>query len=64
MLESIFIKVVSLPAFNFIKKRVQQRCFSCEYFEIFKNSFFDGTPLVAASAQREYLNVQLVGRQR
>ena len=47
MLESLFHKVAGLQARNFIKKRLQQ-VFYCEYCEIFKNSFFDRTPPVAA----------------
>ena len=37
------LKIFSVPGFqdsNFIKKRVQHRCFSCEYYEIFKNTYF------------------------
>ena len=36
--------------FNFIKKRLQHRVYTCEYFDVFKNSRFHRTPLVAASA--------------
>ena len=34
---------------NFIKKETLTQVFSCEFFEISKNSFFYRTPLVAAS---------------
>ena len=34
---------------NFIKKETLAQVFSCEFCEIFKNTFFDRTPLVAAS---------------
>ena len=37
-------------ACNFIKRRLQHRCFPVKFsFEIFKNTFFDRTPAVAAS---------------
>ena len=39
MLEPLFNKVAGLKAYNFIKKSPQPKC-SCEYCEIFKNSFF------------------------
>ena len=34
---------------NFIKKETLAQMFSCEFYEIFKNTFFYRTPLVAAS---------------
>ena len=34
---------------NFIKKETLAQVFSYEFFEIFKNIFCSGTPLVAAS---------------
>ena len=37
-------------ACNFIKKETLAQVFSCEFCEIFKKSYFYGTPLVAASA--------------
>ena len=40
LLESLLNKVADFQACNFIKKRLQCRCFSCEYCENFKNSFF------------------------
>ena len=33
---------------NFIKKETLAQMFSCEFCEIFKNTFFKRTPLVAA----------------
>ena len=46
---SLFNKGTGLQVYNFIKKRLQHRCFLVsEYFEIFKNSFFYGTPPVVA----------------
>ena len=38
-----------LKASNFIKKVIPTPMFSCEYFEIFKNSFLYKTPPVAAT---------------
>ena len=35
-------------ACNFIKKETLAQVFSCEFFEISKNTFFHRTPLVAA----------------
>ena len=36
-------------ACNFIKKETLAQVFSCEFCEIFKNTYFYRTPLVAAS---------------
>ena len=48
--ESLFNKVISLKACNFIKKkRTLTQMFSCEYHKVFQNSFSYETPLVAAS---------------
>ena len=46
VLESLFDK--GLHACNFIKKRIQQ-LFSCEYCEIFKNTYFEKHLRTAAS---------------
>ena len=46
MPKSFFNKI----SINFIKKETQARVFSCEFCEIFKNTSFHRTPLVAASA--------------
>ena len=35
---------------KFIKKRLQDNCFSVKFSKLFKNNFFHRTPLVAASA--------------
>ena len=49
-----FNKVAGLScrpkACNFIKKETLAEVFSCEFYEISKNTFFYRTPLVAASA--------------
>ena len=39
-LQSLFNKVASLMAFNFIKNETPTKVFSCEYCKIFTNSFF------------------------
>ena len=49
MLESLFNKVTGLMACNFIKKETPTQVFSCEYHKMIENSFFYGTPPVAAS---------------
>ena len=38
-----------LRACNFIKKETLAQVFSCEFCEIYKNTFYYRTPLVAAS---------------
>ena len=47
MLESLFNKVAGLQPSNFIKERLQ--VFSCEYCEIFKNTYFEKHLRTAAS---------------
>ena len=51
MLESLLNKVAGLIGCSFIEKKLelQYRCFTVEYHEMFKNSFFYRTPLVAGS---------------
>ena len=44
-----FNKVADLRLATLLKKRLWHRCFYCEFCEISKNTFFDKTPLVAAS---------------
>ena len=44
--ESLFDKVAGL---QFFQKETPTQVFSCEYCEIFKDSFFNRTPLIAAS---------------
>ena len=41
-------------ACNFIKKEDLAQVFSCEFYEISKNTFFYRTPLAAASVQSFY----------
>ena len=45
----VFWKKGALRACNFIKKETLAQVFSCEFCEIFKNTFSHRTPLVAAS---------------
>ena len=40
MLKSLFNKVACLKVCNVLKKRLQHRFVSCEYYEIFKNNFW------------------------
>ena len=50
MLESLLDKVVGLQACNFIKKRLEHRCFPVKlaiFLNFFKNTFFDRTLPVA-----------------
>ena len=41
---------------NFIKRETPAQVFSCEFWEIFKNTFIHRTPLVAASDSAWTLN--------
>ena len=41
MLESLFSIDAGLQASNFIKKRTPKQVISCEYYEIFKNIYFE-----------------------
>ena len=41
VLVSLFNNVAGLQACNFIKKRLQQRCFSCRIWETFKNNYLE-----------------------
>ena len=41
MLDSLFSNVTDLKACNFIKKENPTPVFSCEYCDIFKNSYFE-----------------------
>ena len=47
--QRLFFNKVSGKGCNFIKKETLAQAFSCEFCEIFKNTFFYRTPLVAAS---------------
>ena len=47
--EPFFNKVADLKVCNFIKKRLQHRCFPVNIVKFFKNSFFNKTPPMASS---------------
>ena len=50
MLASLFFnKVAGLRPMNFTKKDTLAQVLSCELWEFFKNTYFCGTSLVAAS---------------
>ena len=51
--ETVFIKKETGAACSFIKKETLTQVFSCEFCEISRNTFFDRTPLVAASGQNK-----------
>ena len=46
-------------ACNFIKKETLEQGFSCEFCEIFKNTFFNRTFLVDVSASATHINANL-----
>ena len=50
-----FNKVASLQACNFIKNETPTQVFSCEYFEIFKNTYFQEHLERAASEDPNFL---------
>ena len=48
--------LIKLPqAGKFVKKETLAQVFSCEFCEISKNTFFNRTPLLAASAMRIFI---------
>ena len=53
LLESFLKKVGGLQICNFIQKETATQVFSCEYYEIFKNTLFYRTPPMAASGAYE-----------
>ena len=42
-------------AWNFIKKGILAQVFSCEFYKIFKNTFFYRTPLVTPSDNKYFI---------
>ena len=50
MLESNFSKNANLNCWNFIKKKLQHRCFLVEFANFLRTPFFYRTPPLAASA--------------
>ena len=59
MLESLFNKVAGLQGCSFIKKRLQHRCFFCEYYKLFKNSYFEEHLKTAASVLNGYFRTTI-----
>ena len=53
--ESLFLKSCRSEACNFIKKETLAQVFSCEFYEISKNTYLHRTLLVAASTYRNDL---------
>ena len=49
MCQCLFFDKVGLRPVTLLKKKTLAQVFSCEFLEIFKNTFLDETPLVAAS---------------
>ena len=47
--QSVFFNKVAGRPCNFIKKETQAQVFSCEFCEIFKNTFSQGTPPMVAT---------------
>ena len=52
--QSLFFDKVAGDACNFIKKETLAQVFFCEFWEIYKNTFFYRTPLVPASVLRAF----------
>ena len=57
MLESLFNKVASPEAYDFIKKRLQYSCFSVNFLKKFKDTIIYGTTPVAATDYIELYNL-------
>ena len=55
MLKSLLNKVSGLEAGNFIKKRLQHRCFFLEICESFKNTFSTATAVSIYKNATRYL---------
>ena len=50
--QNLFLIKLQAETYNFIKTEALIQVFSDEFWEIFKNTFFDRTPLVAGSESR------------
>ena len=50
-----FLLVLKADAWNFIKKGTLAQVFSCEFCKNLKNTFFDKTPLLAASDYKYFI---------
>ena len=62
--QSLFFNKVAGPACNFIKKETLAQVFSCEFYEISKNTFFHRTPLMAASGVNQSSNQTIANQSR
>ena len=51
-----------MQACNFIKKETLAQVFSCEFYEIFKSTFFYRTPLVTTFANSKKLQFMVLGK--
>ena len=58
--QSPFYNKVAGLACNFMKKEILAQAFSCKFCEISKNTFYQRTPLVAASLKKERKFLKLV----
>ena len=59
--QSLFLsKVAGLRSATLLKKETQARVFSCEFYEISKNTFSYRTPPVAASLKTTPLTTKLI----
>ena len=56
--QSLFFNEVAVLASNYIKKETLAQVFSCEFWAIFKNTYFYRTPLVAASELRHEYDIK------
>ena len=54
--QSLFFNKVATIGLNFIKKETLVQVFSCEFCEIFKNTYFYRRPPVAASYMNNLIN--------
>ena len=55
--QSLFFNKVACAASNFIKKETLTQVFRCEFCEICKKTFFNRTPLVAASESEKWQKI-------
>ena len=55
LLESLFNKVTGLQACNFIKRRLQHKCFHVKFAKFFRASFFYRTLPLAVCEDRRFL---------
>ena len=53
VLEFLFNKIAGLQTCNFIKNRLQYRCFTVKFAKFFKSTYFEEHPRTAASKNRD-----------